>query len=70
MEDVHGPHIECPRTIVTHALCDALDAHKGATQEFVPNPLKVTLEKLSEDTSAKAEVATTLEELTDDQPAS
>ena len=47
-----------------------LDANNGATQELVPNPLKVTLEKLPEDTTAKAEVATKLEELTDDQPAS
>ena len=47
-----------------------LDANNGATQELVPNPLKVTLEKLPEASGAKAEVASKLEELTDDQPGS
>ena len=47
-----------------------LDANNGATQELVPNPLKVTLEKLPEASDATAEIASKLEELTDDQPGS
>ncbi|MEH6694055.1 MAG: translation initiation factor 2 [Hyphomonas sp.] len=47
-----------------------LDANNGSTQELVPNPLKVTLEKLPEASDATAEIASKLEELTDDQPGS
>ncbi|MEQ8301169.1 MAG: PEGA domain-containing protein [Hyphomonas sp.] len=42
-----------------------LDANNGATQELVPNPLKVTLEKLPEATDSKAAVEALADTLAD-----
>ena len=46
-----------------------LDANNGSTQELIPNPLQVTLEKLTETTASKAEVEAVVEDLSE-QPAS
>lgn len=46
-----------------------LDANNGSTQELVPNPLRVTLEKLTETAGSKAEVEAVVEDLSE-QPAS